>query len=325
LNSATLRERHIDRLLAEELETSPAFAAWFAHSVFGDRVPGAEPSSCETTISHHRVAGETDILVKLEWSSGESAEIHVEDKLDALPQSDQASRYSMAVAQVKGLAASALVAPRTWMRRHPQEASLYDAEITFEQIASEFASRANQLESESGSFPRELAKRLRWREELLNGSMNQRAVYRGIQAGELTDWNEAAAAVIYASSGLTLRISPRQRSEGRNKGSRFFRFDEVLTPYRKGKPPILQLKTAEKKHGRVSLEIRGAAQDRLLKAEAAGYDVEAKRSGTVLVEGTTENLKDLTIAEPVAEQIPKLEDAAQVAQGLIEWWENRDA
>ena len=96
-----LRERHIDRLLSEELEASPAFAAWFSRTGFGARVPEAEPTSCSTTIGHHRVAGETDILVKLGWGSGTSAIIHVEDMLGALPQPDQALRYAMAVRQIE--------------------------------------------------------------------------------------------------------------------------------------------------------------------------------------------------------------------------------
>ena len=88
-----LRERHIDRVLSEELEASPEFAAWFAHRVFGGKCP-IEPPSCSTTIGHNRVGGETDILVQLTWPSGKAAVIHVEDKIEAVPRPDQALRYS---------------------------------------------------------------------------------------------------------------------------------------------------------------------------------------------------------------------------------------
>ena len=143
MSLVALRERHIDRLLSEELEASPAFAAWFSRTVFGARVPEAEPTSCSTTIGHHRVAGETDILVKLGWGSGTSAIIHVEDKLGALPQPDQALRYAMAVRQAETIspAASALVAPQAWIRRHPRETSLYDVFISLEEIASHIRAR----------------------------------------------------------------------------------------------------------------------------------------------------------------------------------------
>ena len=72
--------------------------------------------------------------------------------------------------------------------------------------------------------------------------MNKREVYGALQAGELTDWNMAAAEVIAAANGLVLTVAQRQRSEGRNKASRFFRFDEVLSLHVNGKVPLLRLK-----------------------------------------------------------------------------------
>ena len=97
MSSVGLRERHIDRLLSEELEASSTFTAWFVRQVFGDQIPQDAPSSCSTLIGHHRLAGETDILVKVGWLSGIHAEIHIEDKLEALPQPAQALRYVTAV------------------------------------------------------------------------------------------------------------------------------------------------------------------------------------------------------------------------------------
>ena len=89
------------------------------------------------------------------------------------------------------LAASALVAPRAWMRRHPRETALYNAAIALEDIAKQLGARAADVEQHASLQALELAKRLRWREALLNGSTHRRAVYRAIQDGELTDWNMA--------------------------------------------------------------------------------------------------------------------------------------
>jgi hypothetical protein len=327
MSSVDLRERHIDRLLSEELEASSAFAAWFVRQVFGDQVPQDAPSSCATLIGHHRIVGETDILVKVGWRSGVRAEIHIEDKLEALPQPDQALRYATAVEKSETrLAASALVAPRPWMRRHPRETALYHAAIALEDIAKQLGARAAEVEQHASLQALELAKRLRWRAALLNGSTHRWTVYRAIQAGELTDWNRAAAEVIAAANGLVLTVSQRQRSEGRNKASRAFQFGEALSPDHHGRTPALKLRTANVKHpGRVSLEVRAVYDDSSLRTKAtdAGFATFVTNTGTLLISTTTQHLRELTIAKSVAEQIRHLEDAADVAQKLIEWWENQ--
>ena len=167
---------------------------------------------------------------------------------------------------------------------------------------------------------------MRWREALLNGSTHRRAVYRAIQDGELTDWNMAAPEVIAAANGLVMAVSQRQRFEGRNKASRSFQFGEELSPDRNGRPPVLKLKTANVKHpGRVSLEVRAAYDDGNLRTRAtnAGFETFVTNTGTLLISATTQHLRELTIAKSVAEQIRHLKDAADVAQKLIEWWENQ--
>ena len=103
-----LRERHIDHVLAEELESSQHFSAWFVERVLGDRVPASEPHSCVTEISHYRGNGETDILLRYQWGSGQTAVVHFEDKLGAVPQPRQAERYAEAVD------AEPLLAPVLW-------------------------------------------------------------------------------------------------------------------------------------------------------------------------------------------------------------------
>jgi hypothetical protein len=329
MSTIALRERHIDRLLSEELESSPDFAAWLVRRVFGDRTPSGDPQSCSTRIGHNRIAGETDVLVEASFQTGATVEIHIEDKLGALPQPDQALRYSEAVRAAKcSLAACALVAPRAWIGRHPQEASRYEVCVTLEEVADYFKERADRLQASTEGQMSELLKRLRWRERLLSGAMQRRAVYGALESGELTDWNQGAAEVIAAANGLRLTVSPRQRSTGRNKVSRFIRFGERLLPHRNGKTPILKLKTAEvDTPGRVSLEVPAAANDTGLRSQAveAGFQVKETVSGTLVVSATTGRLEELTIARPVAEQTGHLEDAGGEAQKLIEWWQIHQA
>jgi hypothetical protein len=47
----------------------------------------------------------------------------------------------------------------------------------------------------------------------------------------------------------------------------------------------------------------------------------ATKAGTLVISATTDRLKRLTISENVADQVERLEDAAQVAQELCEWWQ----
>ena len=89
--------------------------------------------------------------------------------------------------------------------------------IFLEEIASHIRARADAVEKVAGPRALELAKRLRWREQLLSGAMNKRQVYGALQAGELTDWNMAAAEVIAAANGLVLTVAQRQRSEGQTR------------------------------------------------------------------------------------------------------------
>ncbi len=207
----------------------------------------------------------------------------------------------------------------------PMAGSLHPQDVPTGTIGSR-AERTNQSVMITGAAQRRAKAEQQRREQLLSGSMNKRAVYGAIQAGELTDWNMAAAEVIAAANGLVLTVSQRQRSEGRNKASRFFQFGEELSSDRNGRTPVLKLKTANVKNpGRVSLEVQAAYDDSSLRTRAtdAGFETFVTNRGTLLISATTQNLRELTIAKSVAEQIRHLEDAADVAQKLIEWWENQ--
>ncbi|MEM7334091.1 MAG: hypothetical protein AAF490_18545 [Chloroflexota bacterium] len=325
MNVKLLRERHIDRLLAEEFETSAEFALWFAQRVLGEQVPTSTPDSILTTIGHHRLNGETDILVEFEWTDL-TIELHIEDKIGAQPQPRQAARYNEALKDTKAtIAGNALVAPSAWLRRHPKESAQYQAVIPFETIANQLAKRRLQLEKRLTPEASELAARLRWREQLLTGATQKSTLYSAIQDQSLTDWNIAAAELIFARNGLQLGVSNRQKSKSAyHKIARFIKFEEQLSPHQNGKLPTLRLKTAnEKNPGRVSIEVANAFEDEPLKkmAQQAGYAINSTKKGTLVISQTRHSLRDLKIDEPVTNQIDAIETAADIAQELIEWWE----
>lgn len=323
----TLRERHVDRMFAEECESSPSFAAWFASLALGARAPSARSLTCRATINHHREFGETDILLAVAWASGDTAQIHVEDKVGCGPGPEQAARYARAVAAVNcQLAACVLIAPSAWMRRHPKESAIYDARVSFEEIAQQLETRAETVARRDDDLAAELASRLRWRARVFGGDTARQAAKAAIADGDLEAWNEDAAEVIYAFNGLRPKESPR--SPG-CRPSRFFQFDEDLSPGPDGRPPRLQLKTlGENKPGRVSLDIRAAGEDHKLvdNARAEGFTVNTHqpkgdgKAPTLLVEATGPRLAQLTISSPVKDQVDGLEEAAAQAQKLLEWW-----
>jgi hypothetical protein len=329
MSTAALRERHIDRLISEELQSSTVFLSWLLKRALGPTSPDGDVADCSTTIGHHRQDGETDVLLRVTWASGQSGVVHIEDKITAQPQPNQGSRYAVAVKQeVATVAASILVAPHAWLQRHPREAAKYDATLQFEEIAEHFKTRADAVARVPSAHSKELVQRLRWREQIFSGAQQRANVLQAITSGELTDWNTAAAEVIRAENGLSLDVADRQASAGTTKASRFILFNETLTEYENGQSPRLKLKTAERETpGRVSLEVRKAADDEKLQAEASatGYAVAITPTGTVVISDSTSNLGRLDIAKPVAEQVGALKDAARLAQRLVEWWEQRAA
>jgi hypothetical protein len=313
-------------LLAEEIEASPDFAAWFARQVLGSKSPAGTPLRCNATISFHRVLGETDIRIEMEWGHRISAVFHVEDKLDAQPQPEQADRYKTAIiAESAPLSRCVLFAPNAWILRHPKEVKVYDAVVSQEAVADWLRDRAKSIKTGADSQLQELVERLRWRAKLLDGHLQSQAVRNAIEAGDLTDWNAAAAEVISARTGLSLQVAPRQRTLGTPKESRFIIFDEELSPGPDGARVTLKLKTRNKNHpGRVSLEVNGAAGDRYIReaGERAGFRVEdSERGRSLMITVRGSKLDDLQIADPVKYQVEALEQAADLAQELIVWWE----
>lgn len=165
-----LRERHLDLLLAEELEVNPNFARWVAHGaerVLSDgrreplALPDGPPSAVSTTVSYWDssgypgAAGETDVLVRLEWEDTVSVGLFVEDKLDAAFQPGQAERYAARAAAAEIPTATVLVAPHSYIGRGGSSV-LFGKNLPMEDIAEWFRAEA----AGAGSA---LAKRLLWR------------------------------------------------------------------------------------------------------------------------------------------------------------------
>lgn len=176
-----LRERHLDLLLAEELAVNPRFARWVAEGALRDvtdgprealPLPEGPPSSVSTKVSywdpvgHPNAAGETDVLVRLEWQAGWPVGLFVEDKLDAVFQPWQAERYAARAAVAEIPTATVLVAPRDFIDGH-RASVLFGKAIAMEDIAE-------WLRVEAATADTWLAARLRWRAGALDVLASQR-------------------------------------------------------------------------------------------------------------------------------------------------------
>ncbi|MCC6317301.1 MAG: hypothetical protein IT361_06360 [Gemmatimonadaceae bacterium] len=319
----SLRERHLDYLIAEEFESSVAFATWVAEKAFGQgTLPGDDPS-CRAEVGHFRASGETDILVTLTWQSGEKAVIHIEDKLTANPQPEQALRYAKDIKASAERAVSLLMAPDAWMLRHTSESDLFDCCISFEEVAAHLGTRAQDLEENGSVASLELARRLRCRQQLFDVRQRIQRAVAAIGARDIDDWNADAADVIAAVNDIKLEVAPRQRTTGAAKRGRHIRFNERMLPSASGHEVTLQLKTKEAQPGRVSLQVPENGTNSALRssAAAAGFTAGATGTNTLLIDATTPALRDLDLQRPVRDQVDRLEAAASAAQQIIVWWQ----
>jgi hypothetical protein len=165
-----LRERHLDLLLAEELAVNPNFARWVVEGAQRDledgqreplALPAGAPSRISTTVSywdssgHPGAAGETDVLVRLEWEDGAAVGLFVEDKLDAVFQPWQAERYAARAAAAEIPTATVLVAPRAFIGRSGSS-FLFGKALPMEDITDWLQAEATRVDPSLGA-------RLSWR------------------------------------------------------------------------------------------------------------------------------------------------------------------
>ena len=149
LRVESVNERDIDLLLVEELEVSEEFREWIASRVW------EEPKYQTKIGAWHSVTdaklGETDVLY-LFGSTGDSrAAVLIEDKIDAPPQPEQATRYRERGSQGENEHMwdehrTCLLAPRKYLLSAKTAAHHYDSEIAYEEIMSFFLSRRTREE-----------------------------------------------------------------------------------------------------------------------------------------------------------------------------------
>ena len=162
-------ERHLDLLLAEELECRPAFARWFiAKAIPAEDLPMGTPELVQVTISRYvsdlgaAAAGEDDLCVVADWADGSRIVLLVEDKLDAVLQRDQVERYRERVALLhsQGVAAAGVVvAPMSYLEAKWQELEPL-SKVSIDEIA-------HQLEVDATDADVDLRSRLLWRSRQL--------------------------------------------------------------------------------------------------------------------------------------------------------------
>ena len=153
-------ERDIDLLVLEELWANEDFRTKFRPLVglpsgHDWKFKGTWHSVCHPTL------GESDLVVE---SSDQGDSVHavlIENKVDAIPQPDQANRYrKRGVAGMDGFTAC-ILAPEQYLRSTP-DAELYDTKVSYETL-SELV----------GTSLKRFPERAKYRQELLRNAIDQ--------------------------------------------------------------------------------------------------------------------------------------------------------
>ena len=138
-----ITERDVDLLLLEELLVSETFANWFITEIIRQPPPitivGAWHSVSDALL------GESDLIVKFETEKGLIEAILIENKIDAVAQTEQGYRYKMR--GDKGITqgewsrfTTCLFAPQSYLDRNSEP---YDVEISYEQVITFFQTLAD--------------------------------------------------------------------------------------------------------------------------------------------------------------------------------------
>jgi hypothetical protein len=131
-----ITERDIDLLLLEDIHASSDFAAWLVKQVFGPDVSLGKMISAYHSIFD--ADGESDIVVRFRDRSGMDHGILLENKVNAPPQPEQATRYRKRAdtGTREGQWAKSktvLVAPAEYLASRSDG---YDERISYEEIAA---------------------------------------------------------------------------------------------------------------------------------------------------------------------------------------------
>ncbi len=163
--SRRVYERHLDLLLAEELECRPSFAGWLlSRGVLHGHPPTERPVECTVTVSNidstidPDAAGEDDLLAELRWADGTIGRLLIEDRLDAVLQPRQFERYALRAAvhqEEVDVVGAVAIAPRSYLTSNEQHLAGLGA-VAIEEIVGE-------LERAAEAEHPDVAARLEWR------------------------------------------------------------------------------------------------------------------------------------------------------------------
>lgn len=318
-----VRERDVDLLLAESLSVDPAFVSHLLQRLDDGSWPTPDSVRLAASVGHNRpdaladASGETDVLVAVDWPSGERALISIENKVLALPQTRQGERHRRFVeGSGADFFAAVLVAPQAWLAGHHEEVSSYHVAVSLEDIAE-----WHEGQDEPGA---------RWRGRVFRQAAAQRHDFE--VADDLNDWCREFDQRIFEIAELRLepQIRLRTRVSGRALSGRFIWCEAATLESLAGCDATLFFKTASaKRPGRASIDISGLPDDqaqRLLRCVQsddglpAAVSAYTTPSGTVIVEACPTEAKGLTMTQSVGQQEPAVAAVAQAAAGLRDWW-----
>ena len=143
-----VNERDIDLVLLEELTVSQSFASWFVERVF--QVNGIYEKTIGVWHSFtDNQLGESDLVFVFQNAEGEKHAILIEDKIGAIAQPEQATRYKKRGNKGKESKfwdsfKTCLVAPQRYIDSE-RNATRYDKRISYEQIKNWFIDSSKSI------------------------------------------------------------------------------------------------------------------------------------------------------------------------------------
>lgn len=157
----SIAERDVDLLLLEELLVSEPFANWFVSAAKGNhlniKLIGAWHSVSDAQL------GESDLIIKFTSQTGDTEAILIENKIDAIAQTEQGYRYKMR--GEKGIRQAewakfitCLFAPQSYIDRNTEP---YDVEVSYEQVITFFQTQADIRSQYRATFLKEAVEKNR--------------------------------------------------------------------------------------------------------------------------------------------------------------------
>ena len=203
-------ERHLDLLLAQELECNDTFFQWFLNQCSNGVQYDAALATREIVIGHwdpmeqqSQNAGEDDLYVNVTLANGQQLVMLIENKIDAVLQPNQIHRYRARAQRHEKTVNKAFVisvAPQSYLKSHATD--LADiVTISIEEIADE-------LLRQSETTDEYLARRLSW----TSNRMTRLQESRRSQATEYLPTIELRDYVVAALHVLDPTIEPRLNS-----------------------------------------------------------------------------------------------------------------